>query len=116
MDFLHSNGVIHRDVKSHNILLRTDGPVKLGQYILGQVQRSRDVGVGLLGVTASSPKMVLLTPEQSKRCLVTGTPWWMAPEVVTGQPYGPKVDIWSLGIVGIEMIEQEPPCLSEGSG
>ncbi|NXX63696.1 PAK3 kinase, partial [Scopus umbretta] len=37
LDFLHSNHVMHRDVKSLNILLRTDGSVKLGQYILGQV-------------------------------------------------------------------------------
>ncbi|NXV02376.1 PAK3 kinase, partial [Cettia cetti] len=37
LDFLHSNHVLHRDVKSLNILLRTDGSVKLGQYILGQL-------------------------------------------------------------------------------
>ncbi|NWZ88912.1 PAK3 kinase, partial [Nesospiza acunhae] len=84
--FLHSNHVIHRDVKSCNILLRSDGSVKLGQYILGQ-----------------------LTPEQSRRCSVAGTTWWLAPEMVTHQPYGPKVDIWSFGIVGIEMVEQGPP-------
>ncbi|XP_064557069.1 serine/threonine-protein kinase PAK 3-like [Zonotrichia leucophrys gambelii] len=94
LDFLHSNGVIHRDVKSDNILLRTDGSVKLADFGLA----------------------TQLTPEQSRRCSLTGTPWWMAPEVVTGQPYGPKVDIWSFGIVGIEMIEQEPPYLSESSG
>ncbi|NWZ88913.1 PAK3 kinase, partial [Nesospiza acunhae] len=58
LDFLHSNHIIYRDVKSCNILLRTNGSVKLGQYILGQVQCSRDVG--LLGVTASSPEMVLV--------------------------------------------------------
>ncbi|RMC01634.1 hypothetical protein DUI87_21647 [Hirundo rustica rustica] len=46
LDFLHSNHVIHRDVKSRNILLRTDGSVKLGQYILGQVQHSEHLGCG----------------------------------------------------------------------
>ncbi|NWX56486.1 PAK3 kinase, partial [Promerops cafer] len=90
LDFLHLNHVIHRDVKSCNILLRTDGSVKLGQYILGQ-----------------------LTPEQSRQSSVVGTSGWMAPEVVTGQPYGPKVDIWSFGIVGIEMVEQEVPYWNE---
>ncbi|XP_063039227.1 serine/threonine-protein kinase PAK 1-like isoform X3 [Melospiza melodia melodia] len=94
LDFLHANDVIHRDVKSDNILLRTDGSVKLADFGLA----------------------TQLTPEQSRWCSVTGTPWWMAPEVVTGQPYGPKVDIWSFGIVGIEMIEQEPPYLGESSG
>ncbi|XP_064557544.1 serine/threonine-protein kinase PAK 1-like, partial [Zonotrichia leucophrys gambelii] len=92
--FLHSNNVIHRDVKSDNILLRTDGSVKLA-------------GFGL---------STQLSPEQSRRCSVVGTPWWLAPEVLTGQPYGPKVDIWSFGIVGIEMTDQEPPYWSERSG
>ncbi|XP_054139220.1 serine/threonine-protein kinase PAK 1-like [Melozone crissalis] len=87
LHFLHSNHVIHRDVKSDNILLRTNGSVKLTDFGLS----------------------TQLTPEQSRPCLVAGTPWWMAPEVVTGQPYGPKVDIWSFGIVGIEMVEKEPP-------
>ncbi|NXQ64633.1 PAK3 kinase, partial [Anthoscopus minutus] len=87
LDFLHSNLVIHRDVKSCNILLRSDGSVKLADF----------------GLSAQ------LIPEQNQRCSVTGTSAWMAPEVVTGQPYGPKVDIWSFGIVGIEMVEREVP-------
>ncbi|XP_048147923.1 serine/threonine-protein kinase PAK 1-like isoform X3 [Corvus hawaiiensis] len=91
LDFLHSNYVIHRDVKSCNILLRTDGSVKLADF----------------GISAQ------LTPEQNRRSSVVGTSWWMAPEVVKGQPYGPKVDIWSLGIVGIEMVERQVPHCNE---
>ncbi|NXS00594.1 PAK3 kinase, partial [Oxylabes madagascariensis] len=87
LDFLHSNHVIHRDVKSRNVLLRTDGSVKLADF----------------GLYAQHP------PEQSRRSSVAATPGWMAPEVMLGQPYGPKVDIWSFGIVGLEMVERELP-------
>ncbi|NXD04102.1 PAK3 kinase, partial [Certhia familiaris] len=79
--------VIHRDAKSCNILLKTDGSVKLADFSLS----------------------AHLTPEQNQQCSVAGTPWWMAPEVVMQQPYGPKADICSFGIVGFEMVEQEVP-------
>ena len=91
--YLHGHHRIHRDVKGTNILLTQEGDVKLVDY----------------GVSCEIPHTM------AKRHTAVGTPYWMAPEVIICEQqanrfeYDARCDVWSLGIVAIELADGEPP-------
>ncbi|XP_059380323.1 myosin-IIIa isoform X1 [Carassius carassius] len=92
LQHLHINKTIHRDVKGNNILLTTEGGVKLVDF----------------GVSAQ------LTNTRLRRNTSVGTPFWMAPEVIACEQqldstYDERCDVWSLGITAIELGDGDPP-------
>uniref|UniRef100_A0A8C7NTG8 Mitogen-activated protein kinase kinase kinase 3 n=1 Tax=Oncorhynchus mykiss TaxID=8022 RepID=A0A8C7NTG8_ONCMY len=90
MSYLHSNMIVHRDIKGANILRDSAGNVKLGDF--GASKRLQTICMSGTGIRS-----------------VTGTPYWMSPEVISGEGYGRKADVWSLGCTVVEMLTEKPP-------
>jgi len=85
--YLHSQKIIHRDIKAANILLGEDGSVKIADFGISTQLNA--------AVTGNAKTMI-------------GTTYWMAPEVMT-ERYDNRIDVWSLAITAIEMAEMHPP-------
>lgn len=89
---LHKRNIMHRDIKSDNILINSKGDIKLADF----------------GYSAQ------LTQEKASRKTRVGTIYWMAPELIKGKKnYDSKVDIWSFGIFALELADGEPPYLGK---
>ncbi|XP_028825851.1 mitogen-activated protein kinase kinase kinase 22 isoform X2 [Denticeps clupeoides] len=88
--YLHSNMIVHRDIKGANILRDSSGNVKLGDF--GASKRIQTICMSGTGIKS-----------------VTGTPYWMSPEVINGEGYGRKADVWSVACTVVEMLTQKPP-------
>ncbi|CAI7802278.1 unnamed protein product [Closterium sp. NIES-53] len=85
--YLHSNRIIHRDMKPQNILVGAGGIIKLCDFGFAR---------------AMSCNTMVLTS-------IKGTPLYMAPELVQEQPYNHTVDLWSLGVILYELYVGQPP-------
>ncbi|XP_071418438.1 mitogen-activated protein kinase kinase kinase 19 [Pithys albifrons albifrons] len=96
--YLHANSVVHRDIKGNNVMLMPNGTVKLIDF--GCARR-------LAWTSAGGARSETLRS-------VHGTPYWMAPEVISESGYGRKSDIWSVGCTVFEMATGKPPLASMG--
>ncbi|KAI3694078.1 hypothetical protein L1987_77037 [Smallanthus sonchifolius] len=85
--YLHEQGVVHRDIKGANILTTKEGIVKLADF----------------GVS------IKLSEADDNTHSVTGTPYWMAPEVIEMSEVCVASDIWSVGCTVIELLTGVPP-------
>ncbi|XP_038877183.1 serine/threonine-protein kinase BLUS1 [Benincasa hispida] len=101
LSYLHDQGHLHRDIKAGNILIDSNGSVKLA-----------DFGVSASIFEANSKQGESISPLSKSMMLkeVAGTPYWMAPEVIhSHNGYSLKADIWSFGITALELAHGRPP-------
>ncbi|XP_020581173.1 mitogen-activated protein kinase kinase kinase NPK1-like [Phalaenopsis equestris] len=89
LEYLHKNGIIHRDIKGANILVDNKGCIKLADF----------------GASKQVAKLATMTAAKSMK----GTPYWMAPEVILQIGHTFSADIWSVGCTVIEMATGKPP-------
>ncbi|MCO5602486.1 hypothetical protein L7F22_056618 [Adiantum nelumboides] len=89
LQYLHKNGIMHRDIKGANILVDNKGCIKLADF----------------GASKQVVELVTLSGAKSMK----GTPYWMAPEVIRQTGHSLPADIWSVGCTVIEMATGKPP-------
>lgn len=111
MAYLHSMNIFHRDLNSHNCLVKLDNTVVVADFGLSRLVVEEKVKPPPEKPTT---KKRFRRIDRKKRYTVVGNPYWMAPEMLNGKRYDEKVDIFSFGIVLCEIIGQvyaDPECL-----
>ncbi|XP_011259330.1 LIM domain kinase 1 isoform X1 [Camponotus floridanus] len=104
MAYLHSMNIIHRDLNSHNCLVREDKTVVVADFGLARIIQNGSSPDNRKYNRHSDGEVKTSKKERKKRYTVVGNPYWMAPEMMKGNKYDEKVDIFSFGIVVCEII------------
>uniref|UniRef100_A0A665T957 non-specific serine/threonine protein kinase n=1 Tax=Echeneis naucrates TaxID=173247 RepID=A0A665T957_ECHNA len=106
MAYLHSMNVIHRDLNSHNCLVRENQSVVVADFGLARlvVEERNQRRTSSMERPAKGTLSELRRPDRRKRYTVVGNPYWMAPEMIHGKTYDERVDIFSFGIMICEII------------
>lgn len=98
----HSAGIVHRDIKPDNVMIRPDGSVKVLDFGLAK-------STGLNITTEVGPNGTPLNTPATSPGLILGTPQYMSPEQARGKQLDPRTDIFSLGIIIFEMLTGKSP-------
>ncbi|ESO97758.1 hypothetical protein LOTGIDRAFT_103637, partial [Lottia gigantea] len=110
MSYLHSMDVIHRDLTSHNCLVRLNNTVVVADFGLAKIMsKNTDMPYPDIERTPnnnSSSNSKYKRKTKKKRYTVVGSPYWMAPEMMSGKIYDERVDIFSYGIIVCEVISR----------
>jgi serine/threonine protein kinase len=104
LNYLHSEGVVHCDLKAANILSTKNGNIKLSDFGVSLNMRAVEHFAERTSIGRAAANDGMRSPNE-----VAGTPNWMAPEVIKLQGASPKSDIWSLGCTIVELLTGKPP-------
>jgi len=88
LDYVHFNGLLHRDVKPANVMISRDGEVKLMDFGIAKDQNASDL---------------------TRAGMLVGSPSYIAPELLGGEPADPQTDVWALGVTLYELLTGEKP-------
>ena len=100
----HAAGIVHRDIKLENIMLRRDGYVKILDFGLAKLTE-REVP---LDTEANTQMLIKTSPG-----VVMGTVYYMSPEQARGLPVDARTDVWSLGVVLYELVTGQKPFVGQ---